>query len=701
VLEDAALANLSTRVDRIKTTPGSGYATIGSGTKTVAPDAVAGLALGPDEPYENSTAAEVFERRTGTPLAGAAGHLRLATLESANDESVLGGELGLLGDALAEAEVDRGVVANADQSTLHGELLEYHREAMLGLAGSNGIVPCGRIDKDLLVDDPAMAFGIALSPARVTEAFLGCWERGGVVLVEGSDLARTEAYQATVTESQRDTASRRALEYTDELLADVIAAVDPERDAVVIVSPSAPVAGDGQLTVFAVRAPGLDPGLLESASTRQPGFVTMVDVAPTIGELAGVELDVAEIDGRAVTRSGDGGDDLDARIDRLVEVDNEARFRDRILAPTVSAFITADAIMALVAIVVLWRGLRLPKALGVGALAVLFALPLTYLSALLPFAEWGAAAYAAFVFGGGLACALVADRLDRHGVMPVVVAFAAMLLTTALSVVVLGSELQLSTVFGDSPIVAGRFSGVNNVTFAQVMVASILLGVGIVHRWPERRGRIGMVALFAATLVMLGAPMWGADVGGVLAGVSAFAVTATLLAGWRVRWRSVVVYGVITLVLVLALGVLDLARDPSDRSHLGRLFERIGADGWSGLATVVRRKLEQNLRTLTSSAWRFILVPVIALAVLIVWRAPGRIRSLVERFPGLRAGLIGIAVAGTLGYAVNDSGIAVPGMMLAVLTPAALFLLARFEPEPPPEAPAVDADAERREPVPA
>jgi hypothetical protein len=427
----------------------------------------------------------------------------------------------------------------------------------------------------------------------------------------------------------------------------------------------------------------------------------MVDVAPTIGELAGVELDVAEIDGRAVTWSAEGGDDLDTRIERLVDADDDAQFRDRILAPTVTAFITADAVMALIAIVVLWRGLRLPRALGVAALAVLFALPLTYLSALLPFADWGAVAYTAFVFGGVLACALVADRLDRHGVMPVVIAFAVMLVTTAISVIVLSSRLQLSTVFGDSPIVAGRFSGVNNVTFAQVMVAAILLGVGIVHRWPERRGRVAMIALFAATLAMLGAPMWGADVGGVLAGVSAFAVTATLLAGWRIRWRTVVVYAVITLGVVLALGFLDLARDPSDRSHLGRLFERIGADGWSGLATVVRRKLEQNLRTLTSSAWRFILIPVIALAVLIVWRAPGRIRSLVERFPGLRAGLIGIAVAGTLGYAVNDSGIAVPGMMLAVLTPAALFMLAHFETEPPAEPPPVDHDAERREPVPA
>jgi hypothetical protein len=39
--------------------------------------------------------------------------------------------------------------------------------------------------------------------------------------------------------------------------------------------------------------------------------------------------------------------------------------------------------------------------------------------------------------------------------------------------------------------------------------------------------------------------------------------------------------------------------------------------------------------------------------------------------------LIGIAAAAVLGYALNDSGIAVPGVMLSVLMPAMVFLLLR------------------------
>ena len=54
------------------------------------------------------------------------------------------------------------------------------------------------------------------------------------------------------------------------------------------------------------------------------------------------------------------------------------------------------------------------------------------------------------------------------------------LLVIVVNVALLGSSLQLGAVFGDSAIVAGRFSGVNNVMFAQVMVAAIALAAIIV-----------------------------------------------------------------------------------------------------------------------------------------------------------------------------------------------------------------------------
>jgi hypothetical protein len=43
--------------------------------------------------------------------------------------------------------------------------------------------------------------------------------------------------------------------------------------------------------------------------------------------------------------------------------------------------------------------------------------------------------------------------------------------------------------------------------------------------------------------------------------------------------------------------------------------------------------------------------------------------------PELRASYVGFAIVATLGFAVNDSGIAVPGMMLSVLNPTIVALL--------------------------
>ena len=54
--------------------------------------------------------------------------------------------------------------------------------------------------------------------------------------------------------------------------------------------------------------------------------------------------------------------------------------------------------------------------------------------------------------------------------------------------------------------------------------------------------------------------------------------------------------------------------------------------------------------------------------------------------PPLRASLIGFAVLIVLGYAVNDSGVATPGVMLVVFVATMVGLLARA-PEPVPATP--------------
>ena len=110
---------------------------------------------------------------------------------------------------------------------------------------------------------------------------------------------------------------------------------------------------------------------------------------------------------------------------------------------------------------------------------------------------------------------------------------------------VTGSMLQLNTVFGYSPIVAGRFAGAGNIVFAVFGVTAILTGALIAYRFSGRRFAMPfVVALFVVTVVIDGAPSFGSDVGGVLALVPSLGLTALLLTGRKPRLRTVVIAAV-------------------------------------------------------------------------------------------------------------------------------------------------------------
>ena len=72
---------------------------------------------------------------------------------------------------------------------------------------------------------------------------------------------------------------------------------------------------------------------------------------------------------------------------------------------------------------------------------------------------------------------------------------------------------------------------------------------------------------------------------------------------------------------------------------------------------------------LFSSIWTIMLPVVLAGIAYLIYRAPGRMRGLHERIPQLSAALVGLAIVTVLGTALNDSGIAIAGVMLGVMTP--------------------------------
>lgn len=686
LLQSSGVANLSTRTIPRDTDLADGYITLGAGTRSVETRTerdAAGFEVDevvPTGRFEDRTAAQVFEERTGRVASRGLVHWGVAAIQSENRDRHHRAEVGALGDSLRDLGFSRAVIGNGDSGPAEGQPT-LRRFMVTALMDSDGTVPEGRVGTELLRHDDDAAFGVRLSIPATLDAFREVWKPRSVVLVEASDLVRADALAAMATPGHRDALLRDALRSSDELLGELLAEVNPARDAVVVVSP-AHTAEEVTLTVVGVRAPGTQPGLLRSSTTRRTGFVQLIDVAPTVLDLVGAPRP-RSMGGRPFTVARSGGSAAQ-RAAFLVNTEEAAQFRDRMPGAAALTFVIVQAFLALGAVVALggrprrwlWPALRFlgPAALGY--------LPALYLTRLFPLHDAGIVTYWAFVAVVSLLLGGVYRLIGRRLALdPTLVALGALVALLVGDVVLLKSRFQFNNAIGYSPLVAFRFSGLGNVGYAALTASSLLFAGLLAHRIGGRRGAWAGIAILVVALVVDGAPFWGADVGGVLSMIPAFGIAATLLLGARVqmRLRTVLAWGGAAVAGIAVAAGIDLARPARDRTHLGRLLQKIRDEGFGTFVDTIRTKLDKNLTTITTSLWGVMLPIVLAFLAYLALGPERRLGRLTASIPQLRAVLAGFTIAAILGYALNDSGIVVPAVMLGVLNATLVSLIARQE----------------------
>ncbi len=675
-VERASVASLSIRTAAVGTGLGDGYVTIGAGNRASADPDIAGLAVSADG---------VVEPPLGGPepaalAAVAAVHVGATDIRSDADDALFGAKPGILAEALGEKGRTVAVVGNADVACA-GAGNKPHREVALAGMDFNGRVASGRVDVGLSRPDAAAPGGRVMDVDAYVAAIEEAWPDAGLLVVEMSDLERVDLAGSKQGSAEREAADAAALARSDEVLAAVLGRATPS-DLVMVVAPAA-TDDAAALTVFAAAGGGLPTGgRARSATTRRHGYVTLPDIAVTTVEALGVPVP-DEMNGTAITSAGGDLND-DGAIGRLAAADERARFRDRAVAPVSVVFTVAQVFVYAGALVLLWRrpSRRVPEWLAFAGLVVMAIPVVGFLSGLVRYRNLGLLGYTVAVPVTAIAVAAAAWASRRWHPLAPPVALATVTLGVLILDVATGGRLQLDTVFGYSPTIAGRFAGYGNLAFALVAACAAVLAAGApaLGAWPPpspaqpvQGARLWFVtAALVVAIVAVGLPSLGSDVGGVLALVPAAAIIVALLAHWRVSAVRVALVGLATVAVVGAFALLDLARPEDERTHLGRFVGRI-ADGDIGL--ILRRKLVANWSILTSSVWT-LLLPLILLGLVLVARRDDPIGKLRGRVVGVHAGLVGAGIAAVLGFALNDSGVAIPAMMVAIVVPWILWLLA-------------------------
>lgn len=679
--EDAALANLAPRSVAARARPGNAYLTISAGSRAASLPSVDGQVLALDEKRLGMRAEEIFLRRTGEFPEGEYVALHWPRLVRTNDGHPYDAVLGLLAETLQQNGVDGAVIGNADGTDTTEA--SYERQVGLALVRPNGVVRRAELGPDLLKDDPPAPYGVSFDTPEVIEKFKRLWGVAAsgepapakVVLVEASDMARVLDYHSRVSADRFSDLWDSALTDADDLFAGLMQEVDPARDTVLVVAPYNR-RGSRNLVAAALRPPGGASGYLESASTQRAGFLTLVDIAPTVLDAFGVPRPV-EMEGRRAEISRVEAP-LDARVDYLVSANRASRFRERLLVPTSLVIVLTMALVALGTVVVIAGRLsdRWRRGVAFAALATLTAFPASYLSRAFDLEDLGLAFYWGFVVAVTLVTAgaalVVGARSKRpySGLVLVLTMVAGVLVLDVMT----GSHLSLSAAFGYSPTGNSRLYGISNYSFGQLSTAVCLLAAIVAASFRGTAGRVASVGLLTAVLVVMGVPIWGSDVGGVLAFTPTILVFVTLLQGRRIRWRTVASGAAATVLAITAFGLLDLARPAERRTHLGRLIERVLNEGFGPLYSIVERKLLANLQVSVSSFWVATIPVAVAFWVFLVRFPPGPLSAVRTKLPTLDVGLAAATVAAVLGSLVNDSGAIIAGVAASMLTVCLAYL---------------------------
>ena len=452
------------------------------------------------------------------------------------------------------------------------------------------------------------------------------------------------------------------------------------------------------LRLIIVSGPGYRSGLIDAASTHQPGLTVITDLTPTV--LAWRARPVpSDAVGSRLTRAPRGS--LATTIRGLIGRDRAAQVQKA----TINWFFLIvgfgyTAVFGLIGVLPWGRGENrgrrrrtIARVVGTWAAAVPAG---TFLASLVPWWTLGHPAVLLYTMAAGWAAVIATIALTgpwrRDPLGPPGVVAAVTVGVIALDVMT-GSRLQLGTPFGLSLLVAGRYYGIGN-NAVEIYSASAILCAAWAGSVALRRGSRNRAVLAAGTVLLVavvaaGWPGFGAKVGGTIAMVPGFLLLLAALAGAAINARRAAIIAVSGLVLISAFALVNYFIPATGQSDIGGF---VGQVLHGGAGSILQRKVHSNVGSLTVSMWSLV-VPVVIVAggLAIFWPARFRVGSLVRGYqsiPLLRTILGAIWLVAVLGWFAEDSGVTVVAAELPLVLPLIAVILSSLPPVPYPGGPA-------------
>ena len=494
-------------------------------------------------------------------------------------------------------------------------------------------------------------------------------------VVDLADLSRLETADTAFPDRAMAEKNRR-LQMIDAFAGQIAERIDPDRDLLMIISPSPnreQTQNKNTFTPVIIWGKGYTTGALTSAATQRSLVVASTDIAPTILNYFGLSDDTGTMIGRPIrVEPTDQGMLAEAQ-----QLSTQSSMVNRLRAPLIKGYVLFQIIAIILAMIALFWMPEVANFIKL-AMITLVVVPLIYLFlTILPFpADW---MYLAVAIVLTLAFTLLLIKITGGN------AYRAFTITTLLTVIALnvdvltGCNLIHFSILGYDPMAGARYYGIGNEYMGILLGSSIALAGSFYQKYSQRGWLALITFLFVFQAAVIASPQLEANSDGMLTAPAAFLVTLLLLGALRIRPPTILL--VLAGILLVAVGftVYDMARPVELQSHVGRAAHQILTGGWEEAWIIITRKLGMNIKLIGSTIWSWVFMVVLVVLALLVYRPVGAMKQLRQEKPYIVKAFIGIITGALVGLAINDSGIVAASTTSIYLVVPLLLLMLHYE----------------------
>lgn len=668
--ENSAIGLMNTSTGGVRRISSS-YLTLAAGVKIVCPEKAGSMGLQRTETIDGLSARELYRRYLAVP----AGDYEVLNPYYHSVLAAAGTSIrsGLLADTWIELDIPFIFIGNHDMPGT------VSRPGALFAANIQGKIKTGFVDEQ--------TYQISTySPTYFTTNYPFYYEKitdflntknntkNGIVILDCADLARLDSLYGTIPENVYQQNRTKLLTELDEFLGELFTPAKINNFDILLITPfpdiSSAQAGN-TLTPIICHTTSLDGGLIISSSTKRPGLLTNLDLAPTVLSLAGIKKPPVLV-GSAIQYFP--SENPYSYLEKLHQ-DILTNYQQR--PPLLKSYVILQIIVVLSVIaLILLRHPFLPRTGSL--LLVLTAGPLLFL--LLPLFPFDT--IYSRITGLLVGTTVILYLLNRKTWAIKLLTLLYLLTTFTIACdILLGAPLMKSSLLGYDAISGARYYGIGN-EYMGVLLGSSIIGFSLLletlaSKFPQYL-RVSSAIIFVLLLLLIllvAAPQWGTNVGGALSFTGSYLLFGTLLVKDKVSIRTLVSIGVCSVFVLFALFWADMQRPLEVQSHIGLTARLIQEEGIMSLWPIFARKISMNIKLLQYSLWTRVFLTFLGATALTFYRPPGLLRKIFLDHPFLKAGFIAGLSGSFIALVVNDSGIVAAATSSIFVVPTLLYLI--------------------------